>query len=136
MNPYIILAFVAVLTVTNLGSYHYGGKHMQEHIASEQKKTDEAAIEQHNQSTVIDMQAAVEVEQEKAKQREAELTRRAKLDQDIERKRRENLACGDFLDVASLGLLNASIDGANNKTESTPVLPERMPRLVPPGKRG
>lgn len=145
MNPHVLISALIWTMLVSGASYHYGGKHKHDAMVAAQREVQDKAIAQHNADTVIDMQAAVDVEQTKAVQREGDLKRRSDLAIDIERRSRQaaesraaNPTCPVTtcsLDDRSLGLLRDAVSAANNKSPATAVVPDAMRGLAAPGER-
>ena len=69
MTPYIILAVVLAIGSAGIGGYFKGGKDARNEAIAEQAKVVDAAIQEHNETAAIDMQAAFQRGQAEAKVR-------------------------------------------------------------------
>lgn len=115
LNPYVLLA-VGVLWAASLGTAYVSGHRNATNAAKAQEAANTARlIKQHNENSVIDMQAAVEAEAGRhAKQ--VEYRDRVQTVERIVREKPSDCRVSD--DV--FGLLNAAIDSANNAGTAKP----------------
>jgi hypothetical protein len=111
MNITVILAVVVGLILTHAGAFWKGMSHEETKQKAAYSKQLEKAIADHEQTALVDMQAAWEAATELARYKTQAKTTRAKLDSDIAR---APSACR--LDDVSFGLLLDTVKAANGET--------------------
>jgi len=108
LNPYVLLS-VGILWAASCGSsYLYGHRNASNAAKAAQGEALAAAVKQHNENAVIDMQAAVEAE---TKRQAVRIEYRDRVNT-VERIVRETPS-GCSVSAGALGVLNQAVDEAN-----------------------
>lgn len=131
MNPWLLLGVVIALVVSSFGGYRYG-KHVEAaEAAQRQVKAVNAAIEEHNADTIIDMEAAFEVGAAEAKAKAAANQNRQEFSHALSEKPRP-IAC--VMPDRAFGLLVDAVDSANGNPATGLKLPNPVPLAPEAGK--
>lgn len=108
LNPYVLLA-IGMLWAASCGSaYVYGHRNATNAAKAAHSEALDAAVKQHNENAVIDMQAAVEAET-KRQQVRVEYRDRVNTVERLVREEPNDCRVSD----AALGVLNQAVDAAN-----------------------
>ena len=130
MNPYIILAIVCAIGSAGAGGFLYGGHVKESEMIAKQKIAVDAAIKEHNDDTVIDMQAAYERGKAEAKVRIVTRTIQGEANA-ISASAPIPVTCR--LDPQRRSLLDRAINVANGVADSPIGVPVTVPANKPTG---
>lgn len=115
LNPWVLLA-VGIVWAASCGSaYVYGHRNATNAARAAHGDALDAAIKQHNENAVIDMQAAVEAETERQQVRVEYRDRVSTVERIVREK-----PTGCYASDAALGVLNDAINAANTPRAADP----------------